>query len=130
MGIQLRLPQKGRAQPSNVRPYLLLLIGCMDQDVTWYGAKPRPRRLWVRWGPRSPPQKGVEPPPKFSAHVYCGQTAGWIKMELGMEVGLSSGDFVFDGDRAPYPKGAEPLSPIFGPFLQRAAMLLALQALY
>ena len=24
--------------------------------------------------------------------------AGWIKMPLGMEVGLSPGDFVFDGD--------------------------------
>jgi len=24
----------------------------------------------------------------FSAHVYCAQTAGWIKMPLGMKVGL------------------------------------------
>ena len=49
--------------------------------------------------PRSPsPKKGAE---KFSAHVYCGQTAGWIKMVLGVEVGLSPGDFVLDGDRAP-----------------------------
>ena len=29
--------------------------------------------------------------PKFSAHVYCGQTAGWMKPVLGMEVDLSSG---------------------------------------
>ena len=29
--------------------------------------------------------------PQFSAHVYCGQTAGWIKMALGMEVGLGPG---------------------------------------
>ena len=42
--------------------------------------------------------------PKFSAHVYCGQTAGWIKMVLGMEVGLSPDDFVLDGDPAPLPK--------------------------
>jgi len=63
------------------------------------------------------PQKGAEHA-KFSAHVYCGQTAGWIKMVLGMDVGLSPGDFVLDGDPAPLPqKGAEPLSPIFGPFL-------------
>ena len=27
-----------------------------------------------------PPQIGAEPP--FSAHVYCGQTAAWIKMPL------------------------------------------------
>jgi len=24
-----------------------------------------------------------QPLPHFSAHVYCGQTAGWIKMPLG-----------------------------------------------
>jgi len=38
------------------------------------------------------------PPPKFSAHVYCGQTAGWITMVIGMEIGFSRGDFVLDGD--------------------------------
>ena len=37
--------------------------------------------------------------------VYCGQTAGWMKLVLGMEVGLSRGDFVLDGDPAPSPKG-------------------------
>jgi len=30
--------------------------------------------------------------------------AGWIKMPLGMEVGLGPGVFVLDGDRAPYPQ--------------------------
>jgi len=40
----------------------------------------------------------------------------WIKMSLGMELGLDPGDFVLDGDPAPPPqKGAEP--PIFGPCL-------------
>ena len=29
------------------------------------------------------PKKGAETP-KFSAHVYCGQMAVWIKMALGM----------------------------------------------
>jgi len=46
----------------------------------------------------------VEPPSQFSAHFYCGQTAGCIKMPLGMEVGLSPRDFVLDGDPAPLPK--------------------------
>jgi len=46
-----------------------------------------------------PPKRGGDP--KFSAHVYCGQMAGWIKMVLGMEVGLSPGDFVLDGDPGP-----------------------------
>ena len=31
--------------------------------------------------------------------------AGWIKMPLGMEVGLSPGDFVLDGNPAPPQKG-------------------------
>jgi len=36
--------------------------------------------------------------------VYCGQTAGWIKMKLGTEAGLGPGDIVLDGDPAPLPK--------------------------
>jgi len=35
-------------------------------------------------GDRAPSKKGGGAPPQFSAHVYC----GWIKMALGMEVGL------------------------------------------
>ena len=31
-------------------------------------------------------------PRKFSAHVYCDQTAGWMKLVLGMVVGLSPGE--------------------------------------
>ena len=42
--------------------FLLRSNGCMDQDVTWYGAKPRPRRLCVRWEPSPLLQKGAEPP--------------------------------------------------------------------
>jgi len=34
---------------------------------------------------------------KFLAHVYCGQTAGWIKMPLGTKVG----HIVLHGDPAP-----------------------------
>jgi len=44
-------------------------------------------------------QKGAEPS-QFLAHVCCGQTAGWIKMPLGREVGLNPGDIVLDGDPA------------------------------
>ena len=98
MGTQLPLPEL--ANPPILGPYLLRPNGCMDQDATLYGGKPRPRRPCIRWGPRSPsPKRGGTP--KFSAHDYCGQTAGWIKMVLGMEVGLSPGDFVLDGDPAP-----------------------------
>jgi len=73
----------------------------------------------VRWGPSAPlPKKGAEPS-QFLAHVCCGQTAGWIKMVLGMEVGLgpgldrdppfSPGHIVLGGDPAsPAKKGTEP----------------------
>ena len=35
------------------------------------------------------PLKGAHP--QFSAYVCCGQKAGWIKMQLGTEVGLGPG---------------------------------------
>jgi len=53
-------------------------------------------------------------PLQFSARVYCDQTAGWIKMPLGMEVDLGQGHIVLDGTPLPLPqKGAAP--SIFGP---------------
>jgi len=45
----------------------------------------------------------MEPPSQFSANFYCGQTAGCIKMPLGMEVVLAPQDFVLDGDPVPPP---------------------------
>ena len=85
----------------------------MDQDATWYVGKPRPRRHCVRFG-RSSPLKGAQLP-QFSVHVYCGQTAEWMKMPLCMEVDLRPGHIVLDGDPAPPRKGHS--SPVFGPFL-------------
>ena len=95
-------PKKG-VEPPNFGPCLLRPNGCMDQDATWYGGRPRPRRHCVRWGPSSPSQKGGGAPSQLSAHVCCGQTAGWIKMALGMEVGLGPGHIVLDEDPAPLP---------------------------
>jgi len=42
--------------------------------------------------------------------VYCGQTVGWIKMKLGVEVGLGPGHIVLDGTKFLVPKGAQPRS--------------------
>ena len=65
--------------------------------------RPRPRWHCVRWWPSSsslsPQNKGHSS--QFSAHVYCGQTAGWMKMSLGTEVGRGSRHIVIDGDPAP-----------------------------
>ena len=53
-------------------------------------------------------QKRAEPPRQFSAHVYSGQTAEWIKMALDMEMGLGPGHIVLksyiDGEPAPLPQ--------------------------
>ena len=46
----------------------------------------RPMSIVAR---RPPPERRGHNSPQFSAHIYCGQTAGWIKMPLGREVGNS-----------------------------------------
>jgi len=82
----------------------------MDQDGTCQGGGPRSRPQCARWAHSYLylPKKGTELL-QYSAHVYCGQTAGWIKMTLSMEVGINPGDSVLDGDPAPASKkGAEP----------------------
>jgi len=61
-----------------------------------------------------------EQDPQFSVRICCGQMVGWIKIPLGMEVGLGPGNFVLDGNPAPPPQkgdGAPSSSPIFSPCL-------------
>jgi len=36
--------------------------------------------------------------------TYCGQTVGWIKMKLGLEIGIGPGHIVWHGDSAPPPQ--------------------------
>jgi len=81
-------PPEKRARPThNFSPMSILWLNAwIYQDATWYEGKPRPRRRCVRWG-RSSPLKGTAT--QFSAHVYCGKTAGWVKTPLGREVDLS-----------------------------------------
>jgi len=106
MGTQLPSPKKGAEPlPPIFGPFLLWPNGWMHQDATWYGGRPRPRPLCATWGPSSPEKKGHSP--QFSAHVYCGQTAGWIKMPLCMAVRLGPGVIVLDGYPAPPPINAD-----------------------
>jgi len=65
-------------------------------------------------GTQLPSQKGEEPPIFGPLLLWPN---GWMhQMPLGMEVGLSPGDFVFDGDPAtPRKKGTPIPHPIFGP---------------
>jgi len=80
-------PSPNEVRPPIFGPYLFRPSGCIDQDVTWYGARsqhrrlifgscllwpngsmdeagtwhggmPRPRRLCVRWGPSPVPNGG------------------------------------------------------------------------
>jgi len=109
-------PQKRGGAPQIFGSCLLWPNGWMDQDRTWHGGRPQPRRpCGVRWGPSPLPKKGAGSPPQFSAHFYCSQTAGCTEVPLGMELGLSPGDFVLDGDTAPPQKGVDPpnLRPVF-----------------
>ena len=114
MGTQL--PQKGCTAP-NFPPMSIVakrLDGSRCHLVRrWASAQ---ATLCYIWGPSPLPTKGVEPLPQFSAHFYCGQTAGCIKMPLGMEVGLGLCD-MFDVEPATTEKRAPPPHPIFGPCL-------------
>jgi len=56
-----------------------------------------PSNIVLDRDPARPPSKRRQSP-QFSAHVYCGQTAGWIKMPLGMDVDLGPGHIVLDGE--------------------------------
>ena len=83
--------------------------GWTDQDETWHAGRPWPWSYCVTRGLIFLSPKG--PSPQFSAHICCGQIAGWIKMPLGMEVGLGPGGagFVLDEDRAS-PSNFRPMS--------------------
>jgi len=71
-----------------------------------------PRRHCISWGPTPK----VTQHPHFSADVHNGQTAGWITMPLGMQVGFGSGDIVLDVDPAPPPKKVHS-SPQFSAYM-------------
>jgi len=56
--------------------------------------------------------------PQFSVHVCCGQTAGYIKIPLGTEVGPGQCDIVLDRNLALAPrKGAQFVYAVSGIFL-------------
>jgi len=74
-------------------------------------------------GDPAPPQKRGHSP-QFWAHVYCGQTAGWIKMPLGTEVGFGPGDIVLGGDLGTPKKGHSPQFSALGRCGQTAGRIM------
>jgi len=100
-GDQAPFPKRGQSPPI-FGPGLLWPNGQIYQGSTRRQASARGD--FVLDGDPAPlPKKGWSPP-QFLAHVYCGQTAGRIKMALGMEVGLGPGNIVLDMDQAPFPQ--------------------------
>ena len=75
------LPKKGDGAPKIFGPCLLWPNGWMDQDGTWHGGRPQPRRLCVRWGPSLPlTQKGVKPSsPIFGPFLFWPN--GWMHQD-------------------------------------------------
>jgi len=55
--------------------------GWMDQDELGVEVGLGPDDIVLNGDPAPPPQRGTAH--QFSAHVCCGQTAGWIKMPPG-----------------------------------------------
>jgi len=68
----------------------------MHKDATWHAGSLGPGHTVLGRDPAPPPPKGHSP--QLSAHICCGQMAAWIKMPMGMQLGLGPGDFVLDGD--------------------------------
>ena len=58
--------------------------------------------LYYMWPQLPSPKRGRSP--RFSAHVCRGEMAAWIKIPLGMEIGLGPRDIVLDGDPTPHPQ--------------------------
>ena len=72
------------------------------------------RNIVLDEDPAPPPLKGHSP--QFSASVYCGQTAGWMKTPLCTEVDLGLGHIVLGGVPALRERGTA-ATPLFGPCL-------------
>jgi len=74
------------------------------QNLTWHDDRPGlgPGHIVLDGDPA--PQKWTQPP-QFSAHVCCGQTAGWLKMAFGTEVGFGPSHIVLEGTQLPPRKG-------------------------
>ena len=66
------------------------------------GVVDNPGHIVLGADPALPLQKGHSP--QFTAHISCGQMAAWIKISLGMELGLGPDDFVLDGNPLLLPK--------------------------
>jgi len=86
---------KIKAQPPPIFGHIVAKRLDGSKSGTWHGGGPRSRPHCARWSQASLLKKGQSP--IFLAHVYYGQTAGWLKMPLGTEANLGPGDVMLDG---------------------------------
>ena len=104
--------QKGGRAPSPIfGPFLLWPNGWVHHDANWYGARPPPRGLCIRWGPSPPPQKGGGAPcPIFGKFLLCPN--GWMHHDATWYGGKPQprGHCVRLGPIPRHQKGAEPLA--------------------
>jgi len=111
-----------------VKPYVFAqttnVIALVSHGSAWYGVSLGPGDIVLdgyqaptRKGDTAPAKGGAQQPHQFLARGYCGETAGWIMMPLGTEVGLGPGHVVLDGDPTPTPKRGHSSPPVFGPCL-------------
>jgi len=70
-------PRKNGTDPQPIFGACLLWPnGWMDQDATWYGGKPRPRRRCVRYGRSSPTLKRGAAPSFWSMSIVAKRLDG------------------------------------------------------
>ena len=96
-------PYRKRGEPPIFGRCLLRPNGCMDQDVTWYGGRSRPRRHCVIWGPSNPsPERGPSPLPNFWPMSIVPKRLDGSRWHLTWRWTLvQAGHIVVDGDPAP-----------------------------
>ena len=92
-------PQKGDTAP-NFRPMSIVAFGWVNQMPLGMEVGLGLSHIVVHGdlAPSSLPQRKGAQPAQFSAHVCCGQTAGWIKIPLGTKVVLGPSHIVLRGD--------------------------------
>jgi len=115
MGTQ-PLPKKGGSPPI-FHPCLLRPNGCMDQDATWYGNRPRPKRHCVKWGRSYPsPKRGRSSLPNFGPMSIVAKQLDGSRWHLAWRWALSRPHCARWGPSSQSAK-KEDTPPIFGPCL-------------
>jgi len=99
---------KGTATNFRPMPVVVKRLDGLRCHLVWSQASAQ--ATLCSMGTQLPRKKGRTHPTQLLAHVYCGETVGWIKMPLGTEVNLGPSDVVLDGFVSP-PR-AQP--PVFG----------------